>query len=142
MKVKSQSVKTYLIFDIQSCRAGFGQWNSTVGGTTQSQCDAAEIQYKPREKQNVLQLIVASQNKTFKLRVKKTEFLGYQCSPSHLDTVLAMPFLLISAESSAVWRLRKIGHHLSLGREQEVAPQSPKHTIGSQDSTYIHLIRK
>lgn len=64
MKVKSQSVKskTYLFFDILLCRAGFGQCNSTVGGATQ--CDAAEIQYKPSEKQNVLQLIVAGQNKT------------------------------------------------------------------------------
>lgn len=72
----------------------------------------------------------------------KTELISYQCSPSHLDTVLAMPFPLISAESSAVWTLRKIGHHLSLGRKQEAAPQSPKHTSGSQGLTYVHLIRK
>ncbi len=57
MKVKSQSVKTYLMFDIQLCRAGFGQWDSTVGGATQ--CNATEIQYKPSDKQNGLQLIVA-----------------------------------------------------------------------------------
>lgn len=43
---------------------------------------------------------------------------------------------------SSVWRLRKIGHCLSLGREQEVGPQSLKHTSGSQDFSHVHLIRK
>lgn len=43
---------------------------------------------------------------------------------------------------SSVWRLRKKGHCLSLGRKQEVGPQSLKLTSGSQDFSHVHLIRK
>lgn len=42
----------------------------------------------------------------------------------------------------SVWRLRKIGHCMSLDRNQEVGPQSLKHTSGSQDFSHVHLIRK